>query len=415
MWVPRDLDEIEQAVASGALEVFELIPAFDGKRELPPPTSAGNKSIAVDMAAMSTAGGAVLYGVGEDEHERLTVRNPVDLRGAADRIAQVVQTAISEVPHIDFHPYPLADDPAKGYLLVLVPPSPRAPHQVTVGDDRRFYGRGARGNRRLTEQEVAQLYARRQQQEVDLLVRLEEVVRYAPAYQSDDPDAGFVHAFAQPVPPDQELWERAATALGGEDALRARIEDEARGVITTHQYDPSFTGRGYWRQQGADEWRLCSLDVDPPPANLVKYAAEARFNIDGRAVLFSGNAAQRIREGETDPGRKMIFERVVGGNFAAFLAAAGALYAAADYFGAVDIGVALTNIAGGYSVGRTENQEGPVFIDWNRAPRYRGETFTRARRLTAASELSEPQVLAMSLLGRFFATSTGRPDYTPFP
>jgi hypothetical protein len=412
MWVPRDLDEVEHAIASGALEETA---AFDGKRELPPSTSSGNKSIAVDVAAMSTAGGSILYGVGEDEHERLTVRNPIDLRGAADRIAQVVQTAISEVPHVALHPYALADDPSLGFLLVLVPPSPRAPHQVTVGDDRRFYGRGARGNRRLSEQEVAQLYARRQQEEVNLLARLDEVVRFAPPYESEDPDAGFIHAFAQPVPPDQHLWEGAAATLGGEDALRAHIADAARRTTTTHEYDPSFTGRGYWRRQGADEWRLCTLDVDPPPANLVVYAAEAHFNIDGRAVLFSGNAAQRIEHNANDVGRKMIFERVIAGNLAAFLAGVGALYEAAGYHGPVDVGVAVTNLDGGYSVGRTENQQGPGFIMWDRIPTYSGGVFTRTRRLAAALELREPQTVTMSLLGRFLAASTGRADYTPFP
>jgi hypothetical protein len=411
MWVPRDLDEVEQAIASGALEETS---SFDGKRELPPSTRSGNKSIAVDVAAMSTAGGAILYGVGEDEHERLTLRIPITLRGAADRIAQVVQTAISEVPHIAFHPYALADDPSTGFLLVLVPPSPRAPHQVTVGDDRRYYGRGARGNRRLGEQEVAQLYARRQHQDGNLLARLDEVVRFAPAYESDDPDAGFVHAFAQAVPLDQELWERAASNVGGEDALRARLADAARAITTRHQYDPSFTGHGYWRQQGADEWRLCSLDMDPPPPNLVVYAVEARFNIDGRATLYSGNAAQRFRQNVNDTGRKMITERVIAGNFAAFLAAVGALYEEAGYHGAVDVGVAVTNLDGGYSVGRYEDQQGPGFIMWDHVPTYSGATFTRTRRLAAASELGAPQAVAMSLLGRLLAASTGRANYTPF-
>ena len=169
MWVPGNLDEIERAVESGTLEETS---SFDAKRELPRSSSSGNTSIAVDVAAMSTAGGSILYGVGEDANERLTVRNPISLTGAADRIAQVVQTSISEVPHVDFRSYALPDDPASGYLLVVVPPSPRAPHQVTVGDDRRFYGRGARGNRRLSEQEVALLYAQRQSREVDREARL---------------------------------------------------------------------------------------------------------------------------------------------------------------------------------------------------------------------------------------------------
>jgi hypothetical protein len=75
----------------------------------------------------------ILIGAGEDEDKRLTIANPIALAGADDRISQVAQSSISEVPHIEFWRYELADNPTKGYLLVVVPPSPRAPHQVIMG------------------------------------------------------------------------------------------------------------------------------------------------------------------------------------------------------------------------------------------------------------------------------------------
>jgi hypothetical protein len=215
MWIPGSVGEIEHAVARGDLEETS---SFDGKKDFPPPTKKGNASVAVDLAAMSTAGGTILYGVGEDERERLSVRNPIVLAGASDRIAQIAQTSIAEIPHIEFKPYTLPDDPAMGYLLVIVPPSPRAPHQVTVGDDRRFYGRGAKGNRRLSEQEVALLYARRHQREVNLAGRLQEVVQSTP-YVPEEPDDGSVYAFAQPVPPYQGLWDTALAGAGSLESL----------------------------------------------------------------------------------------------------------------------------------------------------------------------------------------------------
>lgn len=413
MWVPRDLEEIEAAVADGRLEETH---SFDAKRELPATNASGNKSIAVDVAAMSTEGGTILYGIGEDENERLTVRNPIELAGTSDRIAQVVQSAIAEVPHIDFHTYPLEEDPSKGYLLVAIPASPRAPHQVTVGDDRRYYGRGARGNRKLGEQEVAQLYARRQERDVNLLARLDEVMRFAPDWESDDPEHGVTHAFAQPVPPDQQLWERAVEDVGGEDVLKQRIVSAMRAVQTRHGHDPSFEQRATWRRRGADEWAVGSHDQDPPPPNFVVHTVQATFNIDGRAVLISGNAAQLRPQHATDTeGRKMIFERVIAGNLAAFFAGVAALYDAAGYNGAVDVGVAVTGLAGGYSVGRFENNE-PRFVDWDRVPRYDGPTFTRVRRVASVSELAtDPQGVAMGLLGGLLAATTGSNNYTPFP
>jgi hypothetical protein len=235
MWIPNGVEDIEAAIARGDLEETAI---FDGKRDLPA-NPKQNSSVAIDVAAMSTAGGVLLYGVGEDENKRLTVRSPIDLAGADDRIAQIVQTSIAQVPTIQVRKYELPDDPAKGYLLVIVPPSPRAPHQVIVGDDRRFYGRGAKGNRRLGEHEVALLYARRQQQEVDLNARLSEVIRTSP-YAPESPDDGCVYAFAQPVPPDQGLWESAAQHAGSRGALQEQIADAARRVTTTNQHDPSF-------------------------------------------------------------------------------------------------------------------------------------------------------------------------------
>ena len=405
MWIPGSVDEIEQAAARGDLEETA---SFDGKKELPPSTPSGNKSLAVDVGAMSTAGGSILYGVGEDADKRLTVRNPIVLAGAADRIAQIVQTSIAEVPHIAFESFALPDDPTKGYLLVLVPPSPRAPHQVTVRDDRRFYGRGAKGNRRLSEQEVALLYAQRQQREANLETRLQEAVQSVP-YVPEDPDDGIVYAFAQPVPLDQGMWDAAASATGGVEVLQQRIAAAARGIVTRVEFDPSFRKGAYWHRVGADAWRMSSDYEDPPRAELVSVLADVTFNIDGCAVMFTGNAARRIDEDD----RKYLFERTIAGSLAAFFAAVGVLFEQAGYFGAVDLGVQVTNIDGAVSVGRNEHVT-DGFIIWQHVPKYNAQMYAQTRRLSAAAELSDAQGVALALVSRLFAATTGRDDYTPF-
>lgn len=413
MWIPRSVEEIEQAVARGNLEETS---SFDGKKELPASTASGNKSIAVDVGAMSTAGGSILYGVGEDANKRLTMPNPIVLADAGDRIAQVVQTSIAEVPHIEFKHYALRDDPTKGYLLVVVPPSPRAPHQVTVGNDRRFYGRGAKGNRRLSEQEVALLYAQRQQREVNLAARLQEVVQSVP-YVPEGPDAGSVYAFAQPVPPDQGVWDAAAAAAGGLDALKGRIAQAARRMVTKIEFDPSFRQMAHWHRVGADAWRMASQPEDPPRSDFIEFLSDITFNIDGRCVLFAAGAARRVSEqmGQPDSeGRKYLFERTIAGNLAAFLAAVAVLYEQVGYFGAVDVGVAVTNLEGAVSVGRHEHMTSG-FVMWNHVPKYNAQTYTRTHRLSAATELKDPQGVALMLTSRLFAATTGRDDYTPFP
>jgi hypothetical protein len=407
MWIPGSVEEIEEAVARGELEETAL---FDAKQALPA-TSKQNSSVAVDVAAMSTAGGVLLYGVGEDADERLTVRSPLTLAGAPERIALIVQTSIAEVPHIEFRPYPLSDDPTKGYLLVIVPPSPRAPHQVTVGDDRRFYGRGAKGNRRLTEQEVALLYARRQQQEVDLGARLGEVVRTC-VYEPPRADHGCVYAFVQPAVLDQGLWDAALDGAGGVSALEQRLASAASRPRTKIDFDPSLR-QSFWHPVGADARRLSSQQEDPPRADFIEFLSDITFNIDGRAVLFAARAVERIQENANDvSGRKYVFERTIAGNLAALFASMDGLLSEANYFGSVDLGVAVTNLDGAVSVGRHENSQGLVMR--SQQPTYNAATFTRVRRLGAASELQDAEALTLALLGRLFAATTGRDDYDPF-
>lgn len=93
MWVPTEASEIERAATAGELPET---PSFDAKETLP--TSGKNADLAVDVAAMTTDGGVLLYGVAEDEHGRPTVPRPMELAGTAERVGQIVASSISEVP-----------------------------------------------------------------------------------------------------------------------------------------------------------------------------------------------------------------------------------------------------------------------------------------------------------------------------
>jgi hypothetical protein len=56
--------------------------SLDAKAELPTPK---NADLAIDVAAMSTEGGVLGYGVAEDENELPTIPNPIALAGVGDR------------------------------------------------------------------------------------------------------------------------------------------------------------------------------------------------------------------------------------------------------------------------------------------------------------------------------------------
>ena len=162
MWVPTSEQDILSAIDAGTL--IETA-TFDAKSALP--GKGKSKDLAIDVAAMSADGGTLLYGVAEDENDRLTVPRPFALAGARERVDQIARTSISEPPTIEVYTIPTDDDPSLGYLVIAVLPSPRAPHMVTVGKEHRYYGRGATGNVLLSEGEVARLYERRQRWEID--------------------------------------------------------------------------------------------------------------------------------------------------------------------------------------------------------------------------------------------------------
>lgn len=405
MWVPRDAQEVEEVLSRGDLEETA---SFDGKLALPAPKK--NIDIAIDVAAMTTEGGSLLYGVGEDDNGRLTISNPIPLAGSAERISQIVATSIAEVPYMEVTELPLSADDPRGYLSVLVPQSARAPHQVIVGDDKRFYGRGAKGNRRLSEGEVARLYRRRMEWDQDLNELLAQAVAQAPFASSNE--LAYLHGFVRPVAPDRGIWDRAVSAAGGQQELLEHLREAAAETTPRNRYDPDLGRATTWRRRGADEWVLSSIyssqNVDHP--DFADSTVDARINVDGRGHLFCGRAAQTLnrRQIPDDEGDLVIFEDLMAGNTAAFLAVFGCLYALGDYHGQVDLGLSVTGLRGGH----TSTRLGQPFPFRDREP-FGADVFPRTERV-AAGTLREPKHLVRDMLRHLFEATTGRDDFDPF-
>lgn len=161
MWIPGSEDELVRAVnAPGRLVETD---SFDAKAELPKKSM----DLATDVAAMATAGGVLCYGVAEDATGQATVLAPVRLEGARERIDQIVQAGVAEAPYIEIRQLATVADTTRGYVLVLIPASSRAPHMVTVNGDNRFYRRSGTRNVPMNEFEVATIYERRHQWTVE--------------------------------------------------------------------------------------------------------------------------------------------------------------------------------------------------------------------------------------------------------
>jgi hypothetical protein len=389
MWIPKSAAEIEEAAGRGDLEETHT---FDAKVALP--VARKNHDLAVDVSAMTVDGGSIIYGLGEDKNERLTVLSPIDLAGAPERAAQIVETSISEPPFIRVTALRTDADPAKGYLLVVVPQSARAPHQIVTSGDMRYYGRGAKGNRILSETEIAALYARREHWEVSREHLLNAEVENAPP---PHPSLGYVVGYARPVVPDDSMVERVAS---NSEEIRELFIDGARswGHIRADRggrsYDPDIrSATNVWRR-GAAGWAIgTSREADDSP----KYIAKIETDFDGTGHFFCGRVA------DTGAPGFVLFETILAGNLASFFAAMGTLYEAAGYVGHVDVGAAVLGIDGASPYG---------LHHWG-DNQFSGPPPRRTSRVSAAELRDDPTGVTLLLIRRLLDVTRG-PSWTPF-
>jgi hypothetical protein len=376
MWLPASADEVVQALKTASLEETHT---FDGKRAL----SVKNLDTAIDVCAMTVDGGSLLYGAGEDQNKRLTVDAPFVLAGVPERIDQIVQTSIAEPPTIQIRALPLDYDPSRGYVLVAVPPSPRAPHMVIAGGAMLYYGRGATGNRVLTEAEIAGLYARREQWGIDRDSHLARVVADAPNIPSAPSPIGFMHAFVRPIGFDSTFLRREwkSNQTGFLAAMRTTALTRA---LPNQHYTPDLTNFQSWGIDGG-------AGVSVGSVSDATVALRMTIGHDGEARLFS-TCARKIDQPD-GAGTYAILEHAIAGNLARFLAAIGAVYEKAGFIGSVDVGVALTGILGGVSMTNINS----AWLD----RRYPHESFENTTRVLANELVSGPDEVARQLLRTF--------------
>jgi hypothetical protein len=384
VWIPRSEQAILAAIEAGGLTETAT---FDAKAALP--AKGKSKDLAIDVAAMANDGGTLLYGVDEDEQGRPTDPKPFDLAGAKERVDQIVRTSISEPPAIEVHEVRVDDDPGLGYLVVAVPPSPRAPHMVTVGAEHRYYGRGATGNVRLTEGEVARLYERRRRWEVDRDTLLKEAISRAPIEPRED--FGYLHLVARPVVTDEGMFDRARGETHPGQFLNSLISTALRPEIfkpkvmselypdlpAISEFRP--TPRGWITRHGLEEeW----MKIEGPRRALV-----FEIGLDGSGYLFCGSVAEEHR------GRLLIHEDQVAGLTVRFLSVLGGSYDAAGYLGPVDVGVAVTGMRGGVSAALQDHR----FLRHSLEP-YDGDRYLRTDRSMASLLRDDPQAAARNLI-----------------
>jgi hypothetical protein len=389
MWIPNDSEELERLIKDRVLEESANL---DFKSELP----SSSKELAKDVAAMANDGGTLVFGVGEDSSGHPTVLLPFRLAGAAERISSIIQSALAEPPTVEIKTLASQQDPEIGYLAVVVPASPRAPHMVIVKGDNRFYGRAAKGNMPLSEGEVARLYQRRQQWEQNREAHLSQVVTELALEPS--PDHGFLYMFARPVAPSPNRLAALGDRHDQRNGLYQMIADVAGEAVYPHRFSPGFSGGNF--KPIAAGWRVLMTGErsgSDPHQNTLEL--EVHFNGELRLVL--GRAAQLLN------GQLVLFEVGLAETVVRFLTLAGRLYRKLGYFGAVDIGLAVTGISGAVAYGVLRGHVG--FLT-----QFDQSSFQETARVVSVQLENESSGVAHTLLGRLFHASGAVGDFDPF-
>ena len=172
-WTWRDWAQAEADVASGEVHEHHQ---FELKRDNYGTSDSAKKELAKDVAALAIDGGTLVIGVEEDRNTgRATTLAPVDLAGQVERIQSVCFARIDPPLAITVTDVVNPNDPRTGLIIVDVPSSPFAPHQV----DGRYLGRADRVVRPLSDSEVFRLHRLRDVSEDSILPDLERAGRSA--------------------------------------------------------------------------------------------------------------------------------------------------------------------------------------------------------------------------------------------
>lgn len=404
MWIPSTEAEIVAAAAApGGLTESST---FDAKRTLPTKSD----DLATDVAAMATDGGVLLYGVGEDADGHPTELLPFPLKGARDRAAQIIESGVSEPPFVQITPIPTAADPGTGYVVIMVPASPRAPHMVSTKGQGRYYRRTDSGNVPMTEAEVAALYERRRRWESDVsdaVARELGTIRddlatdtqaslclvISPAGGPPDLLARGLTTTSAPFTPVVDALQDAVTwplppetGMQGQDLCR----DALQPFSTPHALRRTPTG---WMARQIDEsHRYPTGSVEMVVGN------------DGLVRVYCSRVGQRDDVNAT-VGPMLIFTDLVASWCARMARFAAVLYDRCGYQGAVRVGIHLGNIHGAVPY-----QPETVFMQsW----RYEGSVYQRIALIPAGQLLDDWRALGRGVASPFFQSLTqGR--YDPF-
>jgi hypothetical protein len=386
-WLPKSEAELLEAFRDGTLEERNWC---DVKRQLD-----SNVELARDLASFSVDGGIVVVGI--DEKSPGSPLFPVPLKGLCERIEQIARMRVDPPLQVTCTPVSSGMDDGSGYVIVRVPASALAPHQV-LGI---YYGRGDKTKIRLSDAEVARLHRRREEWNQDARELLDRHVAADPFADAQ----AYPHVFfvARPVAGWPEMCRDLAGDAEWRGQLRALVHgiglDESLRAVRTRMFpgQPADTFLGGLRQLGKNErgavlsnMRLPGLGGDGRHATTLEISEDGELRF-----LHVGAGEPREFNGIQYTG---LYLEAVALIVRDMLALARKVSEHSGHAAMWELGLAVTGISGARAV--TSNRR--VFVDTYH--QYPGSAYRRTARATVLDLEKVPGAVTGRLAGLLYRT-----------
>jgi hypothetical protein len=374
-WPPRTEEQLLRALHGKVLEESHVL---DLKRELESSESA-RKKIACDLAAFSVDGGTIVIGVDETVPMSL---NAFELTGVGERVEQIGLSRVDEPVYVTTYDIESAADPTRGYVVVEVPVSGRAPHMA----DGRYYSRGDKTNVVLSDAEVMRWHAKKITEQRDVTAEAAEFLKELTRTSGGSPLFNIL-IIAKPMGARDDFLMALSTSTSWKtDAAQLLFSAAVAG------HEPRSSLFSPTQMERHPEGILAVAELTQPSAAAGTNRAELIFEESGKLTLRSGGLMKHIagsspaRHGIREPYLIAHIELVV--HLAALLSTYG-------FNGSWQFVVATTGMGKSlsYTLSVNPNQD-------DSPPVYRSATYERATVASLKQITDAPQSVVRDLVSK---------------
>lgn len=379
--IPEDEAELQALLDAGRLRERN---AVDLKRQVGT-TDAAKKELARDLASLALDGGLLVVGVDEGPPGSLAAQPIADVK---ERIGHVARDRVQPALRTDVREFLAAGSTDRGYVVVIVPASPDAPHYAEGS----YWGRSSAGKVVLRHEEIE----RRRALRASVPSAAAELLQFEVDRDPTPPTLrtqAHVFVIAEPVLAPQNMLD-AKLGPAWERWIHGTLVNRMRGI---GEWSPDI-GSAWLLTAVPEGYSLRSGDEEHKNEDAFREESiiEMRLTLDGGVRIFTGRGSANAR------GQRFAVEAVIQGLTARAIQAAAVVAQKCDFRGDWDVGLAVTNLRGVLtSLALTDPRFG------HGARPYPADEHREIRRV-AASELADPLAIARQLTDGLDRVLNGR-------